>query len=338
MISLLQIAQDLLWHSPRYRHKQLTLYVPESLLEQRIEFRTPVVLYVSPHNPGAAAAAAEFRKTFPGVAVTTSLPAANISRVARRQTLINAFRVATSRTDRESSVSGRGTELVVSADLAPPSAEPPYCLKQAVGSGEPNLTSPQPAFQRESFRRNTSRARSSRTTGTSDQQAWAPAQAAGGAPIGETSGAAPAERPDNPIPARDNGPPPTHFFLYLNQQTYLEAAGESLVRELKAARAAGLRIAMMHENDDARQGCEFGTFFGTTPQELIDDGLYRALAIAFVSGEAHRQVSHALFAKELGGEVREHRGVVSRQFTSRLPILKSTSRTSSKDSNAVEWF
>ena len=37
-----------------------------------------------------------------------------------------------------------------------------------------------------------------------------------------------------------------------------------------------------------------------TLQDLIDAGLYKALAIAFVFGDAHRKVSHALLAKVLG--------------------------------------
>lgn len=37
-----------------------------------------------------------------------------------------------------------------------------------------------------------------------------------------------------------------------------------------------------------------------TPTDLITDGLYTALAVAFVSGKMHRRISHALFAKSIG--------------------------------------
>jgi hypothetical protein len=57
---------------------------------------------------------------------------------------------------------------------------------------------------------------------------------------------------------------------------------------------------MVHENDPERGGCEFANFFHSTPPDLIEAGLYRALAVAFVSGETHRQVSRALLAKALG--------------------------------------
>ena len=93
----------------------------------------------------------------------------------------------------------------------------------------------------------------------------------------------------------------THFLLYLNVNTYLEAAGERLAEELRKARVAQLPIVMAHENDPALGGCEFGRFFSTTPADLIGDGLYTALALACYPGE-HRAASMALLAKCLGAE------------------------------------
>lgn len=61
-------------------------------------------------------------------------------------------------------------------------------------------------------------------------------------------------------------PEPTHFLLYLNKRTFLEAAGEALAAEVRAALDAGLPIAMIHEKDEAhaeRRGCAFDTFFKT---------------------------------------------------------------------------
>jgi hypothetical protein len=52
---------------------------------------------------------------------------------------------------------------------------------------------------------------------------------------------------------------------------------------------------MIHERDEARRGCDFEVFFVTTPQDLLDVGLYNGgLATAFVSGENHHKVSHTL--------------------------------------------
>ena len=66
------------------------------------------------------------------------------------------------------------------------------------------------------------------------------------------------------------------MLLYLNKDTWVEQ-GEVLERDVRAARKvqAGLKVVVVHENDKEKGGCEFGDFFGTTPQELIDDGIYR---------------------------------------------------------------
>ena len=65
------------------------------------------------------------------------------------------------------------------------------------------------------------------------------------------------------------------MLLYLNKDTWVEQ-GEVLERDVRAARKAGLKVVMVHENDKEKGGCEFGDFFGTTPQGLIDDGIYRS--------------------------------------------------------------
>ena len=36
-----------------------------------------------------------------------------------------------------------------------------------------------------------------------------------------------------------------------------------------------IKIVMVHENDPKKGGCDFGLMFSTTPQELIDGGIYR---------------------------------------------------------------
>ena len=44
---------------------------------------------------------------------------------------------------------------------------------------------------------------------------------------------------------------------------------------MRAARAAKLPVLLLHE----KNSCEFGTFFQTTPQDLIADGLYKTVAL-----------------------------------------------------------
>ena len=98
-----------------------------------------------------------------------------------------------------------------------------------------------------------------------------------------------------------DGKPPgaTHMLLYLCHQTFVGPGGEKLATELRAARAAGFPLVMLHENDRARGGCEFARFFETTPGDLIADGLFKALALASYPG-AFWPVSVALVAKALG--------------------------------------
>ena len=68
---------------------------------------------------------------------------------------------------------------------------------------------------------------------------------------------------------------------------------------MRAARDAGIRVILAHECDPTLGGCEFSSFFQTTPQDLIADGLYTRVAVAFHTGQ-HRAVSLCLLARELG--------------------------------------
>ena len=71
----------------------------------------------------------------------------------------------------------------------------------------------------------------------------------------------------------------THFLLYLNEHTYLNAAGETLADEIRVAMAAGVAIVTVHENDEERGGCEFSVFFdGRTPRDLLQSGIYNVCA------------------------------------------------------------
>ena len=60
-----------------------------------------------------------------------------------------------------------------------------------------------------------------------------------------------------------------------------------------------VQLVMVHENDPSRGGCDFGAFFGTTPQGLVDEGIYKEIATALHTAP-HRAVSLALVAQALG--------------------------------------
>ena len=67
------------------------------------------------------------------------------------------------------------------------------------------------------------------------------------------------------------------MLLLLNTDTWVKQ-GEVLERDVRAARKlqASVKVVVVHENDKEKGGCEFGDFFSTTPQGLIDDGIYRS--------------------------------------------------------------
>ena len=64
------------------------------------------------------------------------------------------------------------------------------------------------------------------------------------------------------------------FHTYNREQVL----GVSLAQEVRLARRSGLRILLIHENDPERGGCEFAHFLTTTPQDLIEGGLYSSVA------------------------------------------------------------
>ena len=119
-------------------------------------------------------------------------------------------------------------------------------------------------------------------------------------------------------------PSVSHFMLYLNRHTY-GASAKALAEEICKAWSAKLQIVMIHEKDPARGGCEFSNFFLTTPAHLIEDGLYRQLAIPFEGGEAHRDVSRVMLAKALGAKVSSSMATLPRVVSSGMATLPRVS-------------
>ena len=114
----------------------------------------------------------------------------------------------------------------------------------------------------------------------------------------------------------------THFLLYLSDETFVGDVGKLFAEQMRVVKARGIPYLMIHENDPERHGCEFGHFFSTTPQDLIENGIYGPLAITFSWGE-HRQVSLVLAAKVLGA--------VEKQGSNQLAQLRARrSQVSSK--------
>ena len=83
--------------------------------------------------------------------------------------------------------------------------------------------------------------------------------------------------------------------------TCLKLAAYNFARspgQVRAARAEDITVILVHECDPMLGGCEFGSLFKTTPQDLISDGLYARIAVAFHTGQ-HRAVSLCMLAREI---------------------------------------
>ena len=103
------------------------------------------------------------------------------------------------------------------------------------------------------------------------------------------------------------------FVLYLSQETFVGDAGAALADEVRRARAADFPLVMLHSTPDNPDGCEFARLFSTTPHDLIQDGLYKALALACHLHGPFAVVSCCLLAREMGGVRASAVGDVARQ-------------------------
>ena len=138
----------------------------------------------------------------------------------------------------------------------------------------------------------------------------------------------PSPPPPPPLSSSHQAPPaqPARIFvLYLNKETFVGGAGRALADEVRRARACGFPLVMLHSTPDNADGCEFAHLFSTTPLDLIQGGLYKALALAChpVGGPFHA-VSCCLLAREMGARRASTVGDVAHKIESQL------SRTSSR--------
>lgn len=118
------------------------------------------------------------------------------------------------------------------------------------------------------------------------------------------------------------------LLLYLNKDTFVDRNGADLAEQVRAARRDGVRVFMLHETSPEKDGCsEFAHFFQTTPQDLIDGGLFDALAIGMAAEPNLRKVSLAIAAKALGARTDKNH--------SRSSLLKSATTTLDLTASAV---
>ena len=93
-------------------------------------------------------------------------------------------------------------------------------------------------------------------------------------------------------------------MLYLRSGSFVGDEAHGLAADLRSACAAGMHVLAIHENDPAQGGCAFSHFLTTTPEDLVEGGLYTSLAVA-LHAAPHREISIALAAKALGASKRK---------------------------------
>ena len=104
------------------------------------------------------------------------------------------------------------------------------------------------------------------------------------------------------------------MLVYLNKKTWTSgSASVDLGRQVSLALSQGIPLLLAHEmpgiveDDDVisvedhrrnRYGCDFALFFQTTPQYLIDAGIYHTVAVALKGGD-YREASIALLSRKV---------------------------------------
>ena len=89
------------------------------------------------------------------------------------------------------------------------------------------------------------------------------------------------------------------FLLYLNAETWTSAEASDLAQEVTTALHHGMPFLLVHECDPARGGVNFGSFFDTTPQQLVHMKLYASSLATPLHRGVHREIPLALLARQL---------------------------------------
>ena len=107
-----------------------------------------------------------------------------------------------------------------------------------------------------------------------------------------------------PIPreVRESGRP-THMLLYLNKNMFNGDTGMHLANHVRKAMESGMSMLLVHETVPERNGCEFDHFLFTTPEDLLDLGIYSTLASPLYSVEGEIEVGFVMLYRALTGSV-----------------------------------
>jgi len=108
------------------------------------------------------------------------------------------------------------------------------------------------------------------------------------------------------------------ILIYLTSKTWADPSGYSkeFAEDVKIAIDAGCRLILAHEVmspvivNDTRDACTFDHFFLVTPHDLINQGLYREVALPLKAG-AYRDVSLTMLAMKLSEKLAQRKSRIS---------------------------
>jgi len=294
-VSVRLISEQLVRASPKYvRMEKVRLYLPEQE-DQKLALPSDTCVYYSAANPGAHELAMEFVEF-----ITSTIHERRQTEAIRKK---SRRRIHTKLQKRKGDVQAQGltagqssaetseADVVSSSD---PHSRHSRCnsLAAVEKSGEAFATC---------FTDDPNDIGMEGTDGVASE--WADQQEAspGGAGILPRSPSLGQLSLRTSKRAQDaSAPKAKYMLLLLNHSTFTGEQGKVLAAQVRTALKKKVNMVMVHETDaTSRDGCEFSRFFTTTPTDLINAGLYHALAIAAVR-EPYRDVSNTQIATAIG--------------------------------------
>lgn len=303
--SLARVAETFLLSTPRYQHlssKGLPLYVPGSLRSFDLELPRPVVLYVSPLNPGALPVARELvacgtatggtgqsSQSFVGAPIALSGAAsaafqAEIEAEVPSGPQESSLRFGAAATPARTASRRRAS---LGLNLGPQRRASLGLNLGPVGRSKTRRGSTPGHVTKQLSDLAVKAAERLRDASSEQAAAEAAEVAAVRARERIVEVCAPPPPPPNPCATGPPPPPPrtcctihtlthpsgsspctsaqsgvpTHMLLVLNDQSFVGAVGDGLAREVRAARATGLPVVMVHQNDADCGGCATPVLF-----------------------------------------------------------------------------
>jgi len=236
-------------------------------------FKSPTpVLYVSPHNAGAAAVAEVLIRATTGLSVVNEPPPSWIFRGSEEPSNPALIR----HLGRQTSHGSRHT------------------LMRRLGT-QGGQTSGRQLDEHAMASQRSSHADARRTTPSTDQRSSRRTPSAHASTDSGRSALPPREHMGDLATA-------THVLLYLNHDTFSSASGVSLAHEVRLALRLKLRVLLVHETRPQHGGCPFDRFFHVTPDDLVcpPHHLYQRVAVPLHAHRRHLAVALSQLAAAMG--------------------------------------